>query len=181
MNPHQEPQGLSATGEADSSHRATTRSSRSDSPEWPARAACATVDKAVFFPSYDAPPGYCRGCGNPVEFPVTGRPRAWCSSVCKTRHRRNKGKRYAAALLICADCPVKAQCLAEATARGELNGVWGGKVFDRPTPAEMAAVVRAERPKPTGPNRVLVLLSEWRNPQASGTTCPQDDTATVDA
>ncbi len=36
---------------------------------------------------------------------------------------------YAKAL--CAQCPVRRQCLATALQRGEPWGVWGGEIFDR--------------------------------------------------
>ncbi|HVV17871.1 MAG TPA: WhiB family transcriptional regulator [Pseudonocardiaceae bacterium] len=32
---------------------------------------------------------------------------------------------------LCADCPVRAQCLAGARARHEPWGVWGGEIFER--------------------------------------------------
>lgn len=35
-----------------------------------------------------------------------------------------------AAKLICAECPVMAQCLEEAFDRGEPCGVWGGQLFE---------------------------------------------------
>ncbi|MBT8213379.1 MAG: WhiB family transcriptional regulator [Acidimicrobiia bacterium] len=37
----------------------------------------------------------------------------------------------AAAKRVCASCSVSEQCLAWAEANGE-QGVWGGKMFDRP-------------------------------------------------
>lgn len=33
----------------------------------------------------------------------------------------------------CSDCPVRAQCLAGAVARGERWGVWGGQIIERGT------------------------------------------------
>lgn len=39
----------------------------------------------------------------------------------------------------CAECPIKAECLAGALARGEPWGVWGGEIF------EAGAVVRRKR------------------------------------
>lgn len=42
----------------------------------------------------------------------------------------------AVAKRVCAACPVRACCLAEAVAAGEEHGVWGGVAADeRPTPA----------------------------------------------
>jgi WhiB family redox-sensing transcriptional regulator len=32
---------------------------------------------------------------------------------------------------LCADCPIKAECLAGALSRGEPWGVWGGEIFER--------------------------------------------------
>ncbi|MCP2259641.1 WhiB family transcriptional regulator, redox-sensing transcriptional regulator [Streptoalloteichus tenebrarius] len=42
---------------------------------------------------------------------------------------------------LCADCPVKAQCLAGALARREPWGVWGGEIFER------GAVIARKRPR----------------------------------
>ncbi|WP_116051703.1 WhiB family transcriptional regulator [Amycolatopsis palatopharyngis] len=41
----------------------------------------------------------------------------------------------------CADCPVRAACLAGALARREPWGVWGGEIFER------GAVVARKRPR----------------------------------
>ncbi|MBA8823023.1 WhiB family redox-sensing transcriptional regulator [Saccharopolyspora lacisalsi] len=32
---------------------------------------------------------------------------------------------------LCADCPIKVECLAGALSRGEPWGVWGGEIFER--------------------------------------------------
>lgn len=45
------------------------------------------------------------------------------------------------AKLLCADCPVRASCLAGALARREPWGVWGGEIFER------GAVVARKRPR----------------------------------
>lgn len=42
---------------------------------------------------------------------------------------------------LCAQCPVKAECLAGALRRGEPWGVWGGEIFQR------GAVVARKRPR----------------------------------
>ena len=42
---------------------------------------------------------------------------------------------------MCADCPVKAQCLAGALARHEPWGVWGGEIFER------GLVIARKRPR----------------------------------
>jgi WhiB family transcriptional regulator, redox-sensing transcriptional regulator len=52
---------------------------------------------------------------------------------------------------LCADCPIRAECLAAALERGEPWGVWGGQIFDQ------GAVIARKRPR--GRPR--------KNPQAS--------------
>jgi WhiB family transcriptional regulator, redox-sensing transcriptional regulator len=42
---------------------------------------------------------------------------------------------------LCADCPVRVECLASALARQEPWGVWGGEIFER------GAVVPRKRPR----------------------------------
>jgi WhiB family transcriptional regulator, redox-sensing transcriptional regulator len=42
---------------------------------------------------------------------------------------------------LCADCPIKAECLAGALRRGEPWGVWGGEIFQR------GVVIARKRPK----------------------------------
>ena len=45
------------------------------------------------------------------------------------------------AKVLCADCPIRRQCLAEALERQEPWGVWGGEIIDRGT------VVARKRPR----------------------------------
>lgn len=45
------------------------------------------------------------------------------------------------AKLLCADCPIREQCLQGALARREPWGVWGGEIFER------GAVVARKRPR----------------------------------
>ena len=45
------------------------------------------------------------------------------------------------AKLMCAPCPLRAQCLAEALDRAEPWGVWGGEIFDR------GVVIARKRPR----------------------------------
>lgn len=42
---------------------------------------------------------------------------------------------------LCADCPVRSECLAGALSRGEPWGVWGGEIFER------GSVVARKRPR----------------------------------
>jgi WhiB family transcriptional regulator, redox-sensing transcriptional regulator len=42
---------------------------------------------------------------------------------------------------LCADCPIKAECLAGALSRAEPWGVWGGEIFERGT------VIPRKRPR----------------------------------
>jgi WhiB family redox-sensing transcriptional regulator len=42
---------------------------------------------------------------------------------------------------LCADCPIRAVCLAEALERAEPWGVWGGEILDR------GSVVNRKRPR----------------------------------
>ncbi|SHG37490.1 WhiB family transcriptional regulator [Streptoalloteichus hindustanus] len=62
---------------------------------------------------------------------------------------------------LCADCPVKAQCLAGALARREPWGVWGGEIFER------GAVIARKRPRgrPRKEDRE-VSVPEARAPEA---------------
>lgn len=45
------------------------------------------------------------------------------------------------AKVLCADCPVRAECLAGAVERGEPWGVWGGEIFDH------GVVIARKRPR----------------------------------
>ena len=42
---------------------------------------------------------------------------------------------------LCAQCPIRAECLAAALERGEPWGVWGGQIFDR------GVVIARKRPR----------------------------------
>jgi WhiB family transcriptional regulator, redox-sensing transcriptional regulator len=42
---------------------------------------------------------------------------------------------------LCADCPIRSQCLAAALKRGEPWGVWGGEILER------GAIVSRKRPR----------------------------------
>jgi WhiB family transcriptional regulator, redox-sensing transcriptional regulator len=42
---------------------------------------------------------------------------------------------------LCADCPIKTECLAGALSRGEPWGVWGGEIVER------GAVIARKRPR----------------------------------
>lgn len=42
---------------------------------------------------------------------------------------------------LCADCPIRSDCLASALSRGEPWGVWGGEIF------EHGAIVARKRPR----------------------------------
>lgn len=75
-----------------------------------------------------------------------------------------------AAADICATCPIRHQCLADAQARHESTGVWGGCVKSErgqwqriPTTADLAAAAeRRLRP---------VRSSTWRETEKSCSTC----------
>jgi WhiB family redox-sensing transcriptional regulator len=45
------------------------------------------------------------------------------------------------AKMLCAACPIRRQCLAEALERAEPWGVWGGEIFDR------GSIVSRKRPR----------------------------------
>jgi WhiB family redox-sensing transcriptional regulator len=45
------------------------------------------------------------------------------------------------AKVLCADCPIRRQCLDAALERGEPWGVWGGEIFDG------GAIVARKRPR----------------------------------
>ena len=42
---------------------------------------------------------------------------------------------------LCRDCPIQAECLAGALARGEPWGVWGGQIFER------GAIIPRKKPR----------------------------------
>ena len=45
------------------------------------------------------------------------------------------------AKVLCADCPIRSQCLAAALERAEPWGVWGGEILDR------GSVITRKRPR----------------------------------
>lgn len=47
--------------------------------------------------------------------------------------RRQRSARERRAVAICADCPVRGDCLADAVSRNERYGIWGGRAFDERT------------------------------------------------
>lgn len=47
--------------------------------------------------------------------------------------RRQRAARERRAIAVCADCPVRADCLADAVGRDERYGIWGGRAFDERT------------------------------------------------
>jgi WhiB family redox-sensing transcriptional regulator len=74
----------------------TNSSATDDTPAWQFRAACRGEDSALFFA-----PGYFE-------------------------RREEKNHREAKAKAICAQCPVRADCLEYALGIREPHGVWGG-------------------------------------------------------
>ena len=83
---------------------------------WAAEAACAGLSTALFFPPEDAGPGHSL-----------------------SRRDLSEARR------VCAECPVRAECLEWAIERGERYGVWGGL-----TAVERAKERRRRRRKPAG-------------------------------
>ena len=78
-------------------------------PDWHADAACAGVNPDVFFPDFGQP----------------GRP-----SQNSARKDSRSHPLWVEALRVCARCPVKADCLADAMGERSslLHGVWGGTI-----------------------------------------------------
>lgn len=63
------------------------------------------------------------------------------------------------AIKICADCPVRANCLDSALTTGEKFGIWGGVDFEEPRRAARAAYVRRGRPRrKTAPEPLAPVL-----------------------
>lgn len=77
-------------------------------PEWMVEGACAQFGPRWFFPDEDE------------------------------LGRGNKGTTYAEGRRVCADCPVRAECLQYALDTREPHGLWGGA-----TPRERARMIRA--------------------------------------
>ena len=65
------------------------------------------------------------------------------------------------AKMLCAQCPVRAECLAGALRRGEPWGVWGGALFDRGT------IIADKRPR----GRPRKVAGAPRSRRASATAC----------
>lgn len=66
------------------------------------------------------------------ELPCRGEPDLWFAEAPGELERAKS---------LCAQCPIKAECLAGAVSRGEPWGVWGGEIFER------GSVVARKRPR----------------------------------
>ncbi len=77
--------------------------------------------------SASAPPGRLR-----LELPCHRDPDLWFAE---------DPADLARAKALCADCPIRRDCLAMALERAEPWGVWGGEIFDR------GAIVSRKRPR----------------------------------
>lgn len=88
---------------------------------WVDDALCATpgLDPDAWFPK---PPN--SGWSHDDKDKAPRRPRGYGA-------RDVYAQKVAYAISICDDCPVKAQCLADAESRNETHGIWGGKDFHR--------------------------------------------------
>lgn len=85
---------------------------------WIDYALCRDFDDDTFFPD---PPGG----GGPAPIADDGRILGYGPKAIYLR-------KVAYAASICADCPVKAECLADAEGRDERHGIWGGRDFYAP-------------------------------------------------
>lgn len=54
-------------------------------------------------------------------------------------------------MFVCESCPLKAACYADAVARSEVDGVWGGVCFNGETARRLKAKARRERGRVSGP------------------------------
>ncbi len=79
-----------------------------------------------------APAPSATGADQGVGLPCRADPDLWFA---ETPRELEKAK------TLCADCPIKAECLAGALARGEPWGVWGGEILDQGT------VIQRKRPR----------------------------------
>ncbi|GAB2732254.1 hypothetical protein GCM10027174_00960 [Salinifilum aidingensis] len=70
--------------------------------------------------------------GRALRLPCRADPDLWFA---ETPRELEKAK------TLCAECPIKAECLAGALARGEPWGVWGGEILDQ------GAVIQRKRPR----------------------------------
>lgn len=83
--------------------------------------------------------GLCKGDKEDIWFPLPPN-HGWSHDEPKQkkpRKHREPGRRQiyaeqvAFAISICDECPVKAECLADAESRNEQYGIWGGKDFHK--------------------------------------------------
>jgi WhiB family transcriptional regulator, redox-sensing transcriptional regulator len=82
-----------------------------DLDRWRQEAACRNVDTALFFPEEPAEDGEAVLL-DPIDL---------------ARAKANTAK----ALLVCASCPVREQCLEFAIATRQMDGIWGGLNADQ--------------------------------------------------
>lgn len=80
--------------------------------------------------------GLCKGDAEDIWFPLPPNNGWSLDEPKKARRSRTQGsvrdeyaEKVAFAISICDECPVKAECLADAESRDEQYGIWGGKDF----------------------------------------------------